>query len=384
MDDDDDDPFGEKPVAGFQKAAQVAVPVLAAAAVVVGICLRKRWPKTFAQRPDRMVVATPGSGALAAFGSVFVLAGICWFYSAAGSTFGGGVMLIGPSIFILVGLSFNIARVSLFDIDKRDGKFKTRSVTCLCCPGTSEIPLSEIAYLHTPVTGYGKHGTALYSMCLEKKNGQRVPLETGSSNIAIATKQESCRKINEFLGLASGEGNTGVAMMSFLAGAMNTQALQRAQQQAQQQAQQPVQEQPIMQAQVVPAQVVQSPLAAGMAVGMGVDHSLGQLFAAPGMPQVRGIFCAQCGTKNDVDGDGVADGKFCNGCGSELTVKGMPVQPQVLPVPPGLGLGGGGGAPKKGGDLVAKLQQLADLKAAGALSEAEYLAAKQSVLSHGS
>jgi hypothetical protein len=117
---------------------------------------------------------------------------------------------------------------------------------------------------------------------------------------------------------------------------------------------------------------------------MGVDHSLGQLFAAPGMPQGRGMFCAQCGTKNDVDGDGVADGKFCNGCGSELTVKGLPVQPQVLPVPPGLGLGGGGGAPKKGGDLVAKLQQLADLKAAGALSEAEYLAAKQSVLSHGS
>jgi hypothetical protein len=41
----------------------------------------------------------------------------------------------------------------------------------------------------------------------------------------------------------------------------------------------------------------------------------------PADVEVRGIFCAECGTKNDIDGDGVADGKFCNGCGNALTVK---------------------------------------------------------------
>jgi hypothetical protein len=46
-----------------------------------------------------------------------------------------------------------------------------------------------------------------------------------------------------------------------------------------------------------------------------------QAVQVPADVEVRGIFCAECGTKNDIDGDGVADGKFCNGCGNALTVK---------------------------------------------------------------
>jgi hypothetical protein len=78
--------------------------------------------------------------------------------------------------------------------------------------------------------------------------------------------------------------------------------------------------------------VVSAPVQAQAVPDQSLDYMLGQS-EPPGMPsaqskadpiqnaEVRGIFCVECGTKNDVDGDGVADGKFCNGCGSELAVK---------------------------------------------------------------
>ena len=237
-----------------------------------------------------MIVNAPGGSFLATFGSFLIFVGCIWWYSAAGSTFGGGfesgIMLIGPSSLLLVGVYLAIARISVFVIDKREGVFRIKTMTWLCFPTECDVPIAEIGFFQAPMMSRRKSGAPMHSMCLEKHNGERVQLETGRSTVGIAAKQKCCREMNAFLGLSSAEGNTGVVMMATMA--------------MQQKMQQTTMQQPIV------AQVVQCPLT-----------------------------------------------------------------PQLLPV-----FGGSDG----GGSVAQRLQQLADLKAAGALTEAEFQAAKQAEL----
>ena len=116
-------------------------------------------------------------------------------------------MLIGPSIFMAVGLIMMVAKTSLIDIDKQDGVFRIRSVYCLCFRSTEDIPLNEISRVNLRhVSNSSKSGAALYTLMVETI-GRNVPLESGASNACVDSREEQAREINAFLARPSNPGD---------------------------------------------------------------------------------------------------------------------------------------------------------------------------------
>jgi hypothetical protein len=109
--------------------------------------------------------------------------------------------------------------------------------------------------------------------------------------------------------------------------------------------------------------------------------SRGATNAAPAAPIVAQVVPSS-GIRSPLTAAG--GGGFGLGSGLSLAPTAAPIQAHVFMA--GGAAGGGGGGGGGGGQqqvqegLVAQLQQLADLKAAGALSEREYVAAKEKLL----
>ena len=245
------------PTPAWATTTRIVGPVLVGAVAVASLLVRKLWPRTFARGGgggsglggggggggggqadrDRLVVSTGGLG-MWCFGLFFAAMGTLWLTLAPGISFGGGVMMIGPGVFMLVGCGVMAVRATVIVVDKSPGvqALRMHTRTCLCCVSHRSIPIGEVAHLHLPVAARGKNGAPLYRLTLAKTDGTQLPLEMGASNVAIVGRQATVAQVNAFLGVpgaaaaAGPMAGVGVALNDML---NRTEALQQQFQQQQ-------------------------------------------------------------------------------------------------------------------------------------------------------